>query len=680
MADKRNDDTRTRPPPGTRDGAAPRRADGPPVAPQTPPTPGPPEAPSPAIAPAVHGVPAFAVPPEREQQGDGAPLRSGFREAFALLVDMRGAPRHWMALALAGGVVAVIILNMIGQVRLNNWQGDFFNGIEKKNLPEVGRQLLIFLPIAGFLLVLVVAQTWMHEMLKLRLRATVTRRLLDVWLVPHRAYRLGIASAAGVNPDQRMQEDVRHLTELTADIVIGAVHHVLLLGTFVGVLWFLSSGIALPFRGENIVIPGYMVWCALLYAGIGSWFAWRVGRPLIGLHVQRYEKEAEFRFALVRVSESAEAVALYGGERDERRYIDKTFAAVLLAMRRIVFGVARLTWITSGYGWIAIVVPTVVALPGYFYGGLTLGGLMMVIGAFNQVQQALRWFVDNYARIADWRASLHRVVVFHEALKSFDEINDSASRIAIADHPEGRLAFRNVSVLLADGQVLIKEATAEFGPGERVLIVGESGSGKSTLFRAIAGLWPWGTGTILLPPRETIMFMPQRPYLPLGTLRTALAYPSAPDAFSTEVLKAALVRVGCAEFAPLLDREERWDRLLSVGEQQRLAFARLLLHRPRWVFLDEATAALDEENQRRVMSIFDEELAGATLISIGHRPGLERYHTRLLELTASPTGPGLTRRPRPAEKPRSRLFRRLRTLLPKRTQRATPPPDAGGKT
>jgi putative ATP-binding cassette transporter len=637
-------------------------------------------APSPAVAPALHGVPAFAVPPERERPDGSAPLRSGFRAAFSLLLDLRGAPKRWMALALASGVLAVIILNMIGQVRLNTWQGDFFDAIEKKNLAAVGRQLLIFLPIAGFLLVLVVSQTWMHEMLKVRLRATVTRRLLDVWLVPHRAYRLGIASAAGVNPDQRMQEDVKHLAELSADLAIGAVHHILLLGTFVGVLWVLSSGIGIPIGGEIFVIPGYMVWCALLYAGVGSWFAWRVGRPLIGLHVQRYEKEAEFRFALVRVSESAEAVALYGGEGDERRYIDKTFAAVLLAMRRVVFAVARLTWITSGYGWIAIVVPTVVALPGYFYGGLTLGGLMMVVGAFNQVQQALRWFVDNYARIADWRASLHRVVVFHEALKSFDEIDDDDRRIAIEDHPEGRLAFRNVSVLLADGQVLIKEATAEFGPGERVLIVGESGSGKSTLFRAIAGLWPWGSGTILLPPRESIMFMPQRPYLPLGPLRVALAYPSPPDAFSAETLRGALARVGLNELLLMLDREERWDRLLSMGEQQRLAFARLLLHRPRWVFLDEATAALDDENQRRVMSIFDEELAGATLISIGHRPGLERYHTRTLELASSATGPGLTRRSRPAEKPRGRLFRRLRTLLPKRTQRGAPPPDLGEKT
>jgi len=301
---------------------------------------------------------------------------------------------------------------------------------------------------------------------------------------------------------------------------------------------------------------------------------------------------------------------------------------------------------------------------------------MMVVGAFNQVQQALRWFVDNYARIADWRASLHRVVVFDEALKGLDDAEQEEIRIDVRPHPAGRLAFRNVSVLLADGRVLIKEANTEIAPGARVLIVGESGSGKSTLFRAVAGLWPWGSGTILLPPREQMMFLPQKPYLPLGTLRTALAYPSAPDAFADEALRAALERVHLPEYAAMLDREERWDRLMSVGEQQRLAFARLLLQKPRWVFLDEATAALDDDNQARVMSIFDDELKDATLVSIGHRAGLERYHTRTLELAES-HGEKLTLRTREPGRPKSRLFRRLRTMLPGRARKADAGPADG---
>jgi putative ATP-binding cassette transporter len=574
------------------------------------------------------------MPPVR----DDAQARSSVGEAAALLRDLRLARGRRTVLLLIVVVLAVIIANMVGQVRLNLWHGDFFDAIEQKDLAGVGRQLVVFLVIIAALLALVVAQTWLHEMLKLRLREMTTHRLLDDWLVPGRAYRLGIASEVGVHPDQRMQEDVRQLSELSADLGIGLLHHVLLLASFVGVLWVLSEGIALPLGDEPVTIPGYMVWCALIYAAGGSWLTWRVGRPLVPLNVARYAREAELRFALVRVSESAESVALYGGEADERRIIDRTVGNVIEAMRRVTFAIARLTWITSGYGWIAIVVPTVVALPGYFYGTLSLGGLMMVIGAFNQVQQALRWFVDHYARIADWRATLHRVSVFHEALRTLDDVVDDEARIALADHPEGHLAFQDVSVLLADGKVIINEASAEIRPGERVLMVGESGSGKSTLFRAIAGLWPWGTGTILLPPRDSMMFMPQHPYLPLGTLRTTVAYPAAAESFPPADVETALERVGLAEFVPMLDREARWDQLMSIGQQQRLAFARLLLHKPRWVFLDEATAALDEENQARAMSIFDRELGDAALISIGHRPGLERFHMRTLELVTSTEG------------------------------------------
>jgi len=589
---------------------------------------------------------------------DAAAHRSSFREAVDLLIDLRTSPRRKVAFWLAAGVIAVIVLNMVGQVRLNTWQGDFFDAIGSKSLPGVGHQLLVFLVIVAILLALVVGQTWLHEMLKIRLREMITHRLLDDWLLPGRAYRLGIASLAGVNPDQRIQEDVRKLSELSADLGIGLVHHIFLLCSFVGVLWVLSSGIALPIGGKNIVVPGYMVWCAILYAGMGSWLAWRVGRPLIGLNIERYAREAELRFALMRVSESAESIALYGGERDERGIINLTVDRVISAMRRITLAIARLTWITSGYGWVALVVPTIVALPGYFYGGLSLGGLIMVIGAFNQVQQALRWLVDNSAGIADWRATLRRVTLFHDALRTIDDVADDESRIVIADHPEGRLAFKDVKVLLADGGVIIKDASAEFDRGERVLIVGDSGSGKSTLFRALAGIWPWGTGTMLLPPRDQMMFMPQRPYMPLGTLRAAVAYPAPPTKFTGEEVASALERVGLPEFVPQIEREERWDRLMSIGEQQRLAFARLVLHKPRWIFLDEATASLDEANQARVMSIFEIELPDATIVSIGHRPGLDRFHTRTLELITTTTGARMRRKPAPP-KTRKGIFARV---------------------
>ena len=362
-----------------------------------------------------------------------------------------------------------------------------------------------------------------------------------------------MVSELGVNPDQRIQEDNRQLTLLTVDLGVGLLQSTMLLVSFIGVLWSLSSVISFTVGGHVIAIPGYMVWCAIGYASIGSGLTWLVGHPLIGLNAMRQAREADFRFALVRVSESAESIALYGGEADERRLLDLSLGPVIAAMRRLSGSVARLTWITSGYSWLAIIVPVLVAAPGYFGGQLSLGGLMMVVGAFNYVQNSLRWFVDNFARLADWRAALGRVAAFNEALDGAEAVEEGTEQIEFLEHPQGCLAFERVGILLKDGSVVIKDATAEIHPGERVLIVGASGSGKSTLFRAIARLWPWGSGRILLPPRAGTMFMPQHPYLPLGPLRAATAYPAGPTAFSTEAIEAALVRVGLPELVPMLD-------------------------------------------------------------------------------------------------------------------------------
>ncbi len=559
-------------------------------------------------------------------------------EGLPLLRALCGSRQRRRIGLLAAGVVAVLCANMVGQVRLNEWQGAFFDVLGKRDLVGLGRELLVFIAIIGVLLALVVGQTWLQEMLKVRLREWLTHHLLDEWLVPGRAYRLSLAGQIGVNPDQRIEQDTRRLTELTASLGVGLLQAILLLLSFIAVLWGLSSHVVFAFDGRHFAIPGYMVWCAVLYALIGSLLTWRVGLPLIGFNAELYAREAELRFALVRVSESAESIALFRGENGERRQLAGHLDQVIASMRHLSGSLARLTWITSGYGWIAIVVPTLVALPGYFNGELTLGGLMMVVGAFNQVQASLRWFVDQFPAIADWRATLRRISAFKAAVRNLDAIEDGVDRIRTIPHSEGRLAFEGVSVLLSDGSVVVAEATVEVGPGERVLIVGESGAGKSTLFRAIAGLWPWGTGTIRLPAPDTVMFMPQRPYLPLGTMRAAITYPNPPDAFSGAEVEAALKRVGLAEFLPILDLETRLDKALSLGQQQLIGFARLLLHAPAWVFLDEATSALDEVSQRRAMSIFDRELREAAVLSIGHRPGLESFHTRLLHLVRTPSG------------------------------------------
>lgn len=571
--------------------------------------------------------------------------RSASAESFALIKQLWRS-RHRATVAwLAGGILVMLIGNMFGQIRLNDWNGAFFDAIAKRNVGELGHQLLIFGGIVAFLLSLVVGQTWLQQMLKVRLREWLTRHLLDGWLTRGRAYRLGLAGELGVNPDQRIEEDTRKLTDLSAGLAVGLLQASILLVSFIGILWSLSNKLVFVIGGHHFSIPGYMVWCAIAYALIGSLLTWRVGLPLIGLNAQLYSREAELRFALVRVSESAESIALYQGERDERRQLEGNVDRVIATMGKLTGAVSRLTWITSGYGWLAIIVPTLVASPGYFSGTLTLGGLMVVVGAFNQVQASLRWFVDQFPSVADWRATLHRVSAFKAAMDRLDRSDENVEHIRIARHPQGKLAFDEVSVLFADGRVVIAETSVEVALGERVLIVGESGAGKSTLFRAIAGLWPWGTGTIMLPNPDTMMFMPQRPYLPLGTLRAALAYPDAPNAFGSAAIETALKRVGLAEFQPMLDLPARLDKSLSLGQQQLIAFARLLLHKPCWVFLDEATSALDDLSQKRVMSMFDEELAGATVVSIGHRPGLEAFHPRVLHLVRSPLGARLQQRP-----------------------------------
>ncbi|MDJ1157074.1 ABC transporter ATP-binding protein/permease [Chelatococcus sp. SYSU_G07232] len=576
--------------------------------------------------------------------------RGMLSELANLFREMLRGGQGWPILWLGAGILLVLMSNMVGQVRLNQWNGAFFDALDRRDGEAFLWQLIVFLMIVGVLLVLIVAQTWLQEMFKIRVRERVTQILLDAWLVPGRAYQLGFAGPAAAAPDQRMQEDSRLFAELTTDIGVGMLNSILLLLSFIGVLWMLSSEATFTIGGRSVVIPGYMVWVAVGYALAGSGLTWLVGRPLIRLNTERYAREAELRFALIRVNECAESVALYAGERDERRNLDRNVSAVLRAMRRLSGALSRLTWITSGYGWLAIVVPILAAAPGYFSGQLSFGELMMVVGAFTQVQQALRYFVDNFPRIADWRSAVVRVATFRDAARDFDATHDAHSRIRIVPHPQGLLAFEHLSLALNDGTAIIDEATAEVRRGERVLITGDSGAGKSTLFRAIAGLWPWGEGVIQTPPTGEMMFLPQRPYLPLGTLRAAVCYPASPDAFDDREVRRTMVRCGLGDFLDDLDAVERWDRKLSLGQQQRVAFARLLLHKPAWVFMDEATSALDEESQASFLSLFQGELASTTVLSIGHRPGLEAFHTRALHLRKMPEGGVvLKRRPEPAE-------------------------------
>jgi putative ATP-binding cassette transporter len=576
-------------------------------------------------------------------------------ELISLLRALVISPSRRRIGMFAAGIFLVICSNSVGQIRLNAWQGAFFDTIEQRDLTGFGAQLLVFGLIVGALLVLVVAQTWLREMLQVRLREWLTHDMLDRWLAPKRAYLLAHAGEIGLNPDQRVHEDTRHLVDLSTNLAVGLLQGTLLLVSFIGVLWLLSAQVVFVVGERSFSIPGYMVWCALAYAFGGSWLAWRIGRPLIPLNATRYAREAELRFALVRVSECAEGIALHGGEVDERRLIDGTVGQVVTVMQNLAGRLARLTWVTSGHGWLGLVTPILVAAPGYFGGGLSFGGLMMVIGAFNQVQQSLRWFVEHFDQIADWRATLLRVMALREALSADETPGGEPGGIGLHDHAQGHLRFENLSVTLGGARAALDPAWVEVAAGERVLIIAERGSDKSTLFRAMAGLWPWGAGTIHLPPRRSTMFMPQRPYLPLGSLHAAVSYPAEPERFESAEVSTALERVGLDYLVPSLEREQRWDRDLSLDEQQRLAFARLLLHQPRWVMLDDAMAALEEDHRQLMLSIFEDELADAAVISIGRSPAHNGFYSRVLHFRRLSEG-AVPLRPRSCPAPPVAVF------------------------
>ena len=477
--------------------------------------------------------------------GDGSaerpPTESLWSEVMVMASAFWASRQRNKLLMLAAGLVVVVGATAYAQIKLNAWNGPFYNALTRKDMPAFIKQLGVFAELAGILLVLNVAQTWLNQTSKVVLREGLVNDLLDKWLAPKRAFRLSNSGAMGANPDQRLQADAQHLTDLSTDLGIGLLQSTLLLLSFIGVLWGLSQGMFLPIAGRNFAPPGYMVWCALLYAGAASYFSWRVGRPLIALNAEHYAREAELRFGLVRVSEEIEDITLYGGEADERSRLDDIFQTALEVSRRIVGAVTRLTWVTAGYGWFTIVAPILVAAPGYFAGSMTFGQLMVAVGAFNQVQTSLRWFVDNFSSIADWRATLLRVASFRKSLLTMDRLGLTARRIAIEEGDSPSIRIDDLRVATPAGTVMLSEPHLDLKPGERILIAGDQGVG-TCLFRAIAGLWPWGSGRITFPARQSVLFRPTQPYVPPGVLRASITYP---DSLVSEASESTWQAVRC---------------------------------------------------------------------------------------------------------------------------------------
>jgi len=538
---------------------------------------------------------------------------------------------------LSGALFLVIAASAYGQIRLNNWNQPFYDALSRHDFEQFLVQLGVFGLIAGALLALNVAQRWLGETLKLRLRQGLVRDLIQNWMQPGRAFQLANAGAMGVNPDQRMHEDARHLTELSADLGVGLLQSSILLVTFVSVLWSLSADFVFHLGSRHFAVPGYMVWAAIVYSGSASLLSYWVGRSLIDRNAQRYAREADLRFSLVRVNEHIDAIALAAGEADEERRIEVDLAAVLAATGRLVTGLTNLTWITAGYGWFTLVAPILVAAPLYFAGNISFGGLMMASGAFIQVQSSLRWFVDNFSTIADWRATLLRVASFRRAVIDIDVLHDIESRIAVVSGDPGKISIDDLEIASPAGATMLEEKKVEIKAGERVLIVGESGTGKTLLFRTLAGLWPWGAGRITRPKGEEILCMPRTPYLPPGTLREVLAYPSATDTFEAAAYVNALVRLRLDRLEPLMDVSRRWDHELSEDEQQTLAFARVVLHAPPWVLIDEVLDSLDQKARGCVLDLFVKDLPHTGVIHIGRADAHDHLFSRVLHLVKDPT-------------------------------------------
>lgn len=579
-----------------------------------------------------------------KQKIDGVSTADGglFSQARAMARLLRASPLRGAIVWLALGLTAVVAATAYAQIELNAWNQPFYDAINRKDLTGVARQLAVYGAIAVALLFLNVTQTWLNQTMKLSLREGLTRDLFAQWLAPRRAFMLASAGEIGVNPDQRIHEDARHLTELTTDLGVGLFQALLLFVSFAGVLWSLSENVVLPVNGEGLIIPGYMFWSALLYAGAASLLSWRVGRPLVAINAERYARESDLRFALVEVNEHSEAIAVYRGETAEEANLQSELERLLAVGKKLVSATTRLTWVTAGYGWFTIIAPVLVAAPAYFGGNLTFGGLLMAAGAFTQAQQSLRWFVDNAGPIADWRATLMRVIVFRQALLAMDKTKDKAARIDIGSSVDEHLILDNVKVFSPAGCSVLSDARIDIAPGEHVLIGGAPGCGKTSLFRALAGVWPWGAGQIRLP-TGSICYIPKRPYIPDGSLRDALAYPDPASQYTDDEYRFALEQVGLAQLAPSRDTVARWDHELTAPEQQALAFGRVFLHKPQWVIVDAALETLAAGARRLLVARFRRDLPKSALVSIGDATTPDDVFQRVVRLTLDTTGRRLAR-------------------------------------
>jgi len=543
---------------------------------------------------------------------------------------------RWPGRILLAAVIA-IELSIVGiNVLLNSWNNTFYNALQDRNWDAFIYQLGYFCVLAAIYILLAVYQIYLNQWLQIRWRRWLTQTYLDRWLTGANHYRMQLRGDAADNPDQRIAEDVKEFIDAGTSgigilpVGLGLLNSVVTLGSFAVILWNLSGTAPLHLFGTTLMIPGYLFWAALVYAIIGTILTHLVGRALTALNFQQQRYEADFRFNLVRVRENSEQIALLDGEHAERHRLLMRFGNIVGNWLAIMSRQKKLTFLTAGYGQVSSVFPFVVVSPAYFAGVIQLGGLMQTASAFSSVQGALSFFVTAYRNIAEWRAVVERLAGFDESIAAARAAATTPPVIVLAPSEASVVGFKDLAVRLPSGRPLVNAGNLSIKLGERVLVSGPSGSGKSTLFRALAGLWPFGSGMITVPKNARMMILPQRPYFPIASLAAAVAYPAEPGTFNAGKVAELIATAGLPALALRIEEEAHWNRMLSIGEQQRLGIARALLYAPDFLFLDEATASLDETAEAALYQLLERRLAHTTIVSIGHRATLAAFHKRRL--------------------------------------------------
>jgi len=557
--------------------------------------------------------------------------RAFFRDLWKLAKPYWwSSDERWFARGILALVIVLNLLMVYINYRITEWYNTFYNDLQQYRAAAAWHGMLIFVLLATPYIIAAVYQTYLAQMLQIRWRRWLTAKYLDSWLSNGTYYHMQVLGDGTDNPDQRISSDLDTFTSQTLGLIVGILSSVTTIIAFVAMLWGLSSQVALPWHGGKLVIPGYLVWAALIYSIAGTIIIALVGRPLIRLNFNQERYEADFRFSMVRLRENSESVALYHGEVQEREHFLSRFGNLFSNFWQIMKRTRRLNWWASGYGQAAVIFPTLVSLPAYLAKAIKIGTLFQIGSAFGQVQGALSFIVNSYTGLASWHAVVDRLRYFDQSMEEIRGIQKTHFKIA---HQTGSdLRVRNLDIRLPDNRDLLKQLNVELLQGGRMLIVGRSGSGKSTLIRALAGIWPFGEGEVDLPANDVTLFLPQRPYLPLGTLKDVLIYPFGSPGTDDAELRAVLDMAGLPELGTQLSETRLWAQLLSPGEQQRLAFARIFLQRPTWVFMDEATSALDEPAESKLYEALIRELPKTAVISVGHRASLAAFHESRLVL------------------------------------------------